>query len=96
MSNKILVQFPSYVWLELPTAMIQAIANSNAYDYDYETQTFYRAEDICGRMELKVADGKKFSTMTRQQYRNEQELLKAQQEADNQRDNDESTETQEI
>ena len=57
MARKILVQMPSYVYLDLPANLLQQLLNATCYEYKYKSEGKHYFPDPNARVELRVVDG---------------------------------------
>jgi hypothetical protein len=63
MARKILVQMPSYVYLDLPPQVMQLVLNATCYEYKYKTSGKHYFPDPDARVELRVVDENDIDTM---------------------------------
>jgi hypothetical protein len=65
MAKKIMVQMPSYIFLDVTPALLQQLINAQAYEYDWDKKVYYKADT--DRMEIRTTDDSTLMTVTKEQ-----------------------------
>lgn len=67
MAKKIMVQVPSYIYLDVSAALLQQLVNCAQYEYDWDKKVYFKADN--DRMEIRTADSDSLMAVTKEQFK---------------------------